>query len=289
VGEQPKEACEVRPGIYRRDLPRTDRRLGRHVHHDERSRQYAFDTSDIVITSVVHARAIGILDQGQVGSCTGNAGIGALATDPVFDPIKAETFYPMTESGALKLYSNAEDVDGDGPYPPNDNGSCGLSIAKCLQRANLISGYQHTFSREDALKALMTGPVLFGTNWYDRMFNPDPDGRVRIGGSLAGGHEIVAREIDAEKDRVWFDNSWGEGWGLKGRFYLTFDDFGTLLGQDGDIIVPVPVSAPAPVPSADPDQTLAFKTKAWAFGKHTWPATRTVAKALQDWYVAKGF
>jgi hypothetical protein len=273
--------------VYRRDLPRTDPRLGRHVHHDERSRNYAFDSSDIVITSVVHARAIGILDQSRVGSCTGNAGIGALATDPVFDPVKAETFYPMTESGALKLYSDAEDVDGDGPYPPNDNGSCGLSIAKCLQRANLISGYQHTFSLEDALKALMTGPVLFGTNWYDRMFAPDPDGRVQIGGSLAGGHEIVARQVEAETDRVWFDNSWGEGWGVKGRFYLIFDDLGMLLGQDGDIVVPVPVSAPAPVPISDPDQTLADVARPWVARRH-YGSNRVMQQATEAWLQTKG-
>jgi len=257
--------------VYKEKIPSIDLRLNRHVYHDSRSWDYRFDTSAFKIQSVTHARHIDILDQGNVGSCTGNAGIGALATDPLFSKLPGNNPYTLDEPGAVKLYSAAEVIDGSGPYPPNDNGSYGLSIAKALKDAGVISSYQHTFTLNDALKALTQYPILVGINWYDRMFKPDADGRARIGGSIAGGHEIVARSIDAANSRVWFDNSWGSSWGVKGKFYLTFTDLGTLLSQQGDVVVLIPNTvnpspAPTPTPNAD-DVALATAMKAWLKAK----------------------
>lgn len=254
--------------IIKEKIHSLDPRLKRHVYHDSRSRLFSFDTKGRSLTSVIHNRVIPILDQGQVGSCTGNAGIGALGTEPLYrvGPSK----YSLDQTGALKLYSDAQVIDGHGPYPPNDYGSYGLSIAKALQNAGLISGYQHTFSLNNALLALTAYPILVGINWYQGMFTPDPDGRVRITGELAGGHEIVARQIDAENSRVWFDNSWGSNWGVKGRFYLTFIDLGVLLNQQGDVIVLLPKTGPipTPVPTVNADATLAAAMKNWLKSKN---------------------
>jgi len=254
--------------IIKEKIHSLDPRLKRHVYHDSRSRLFSFDTKGRTLTSVIHQRFISILDQGQVGSCTGNAGIGALGSNPLYKV--GQTKYSLDQNGALKLYSEAQVIDGNGPYPPNDNGSYGLSIAKALQSAGLISGYQHTFSLNNALLALTVYPILVGINWYQGMFTPDPDGRVRITGALAGGHEIVARQIDAENSRVWFDNSWGPTWGVKGRFYLTFTDLGLLLSQQGDVIVLLPKTGPTPtpVPTANADATLAAAMKNWLKSKN---------------------
>jgi hypothetical protein len=89
--------------------------------------------------------------------------------------------------------------DYPGQYPPDDTGCDGLTIAKVLTAAGEISGYQHTFSLDDALKALGVTPVITGvTSWYQDMFNPTADGRVHPTGGVAGGHEFVVDEIDAE-------------------------------------------------------------------------------------------
>lgn len=253
--------------IYKEKIHSRDPRLKRHVYHDSRSKLYTFNTTGLTISSVVHSRHIPILNQGQVGSCTGNAGVGALATDPVFKTLPKPLVYSLDEPGAIKLYSDAEVIDGNGPYPPNDYGSCGLSIAKALKAAGVISGYQHTFTLNDALKALTVTPIIVGINWYNAMFTPDKDGRVHPTGYIAGGHEIVAREIDAINKRVWFDNSWGTSWGINGRFYLTFTDFGTLLSQQGDVIAFVTNSQPAPQPASNPDTTLAAAVKTWLAAK----------------------
>jgi len=220
-------------------------KLGRHVNHDSESRRFTFRTEGLQIKSVVHQRHIPILDQGEVGSCTGDAGIGNLGTSPLFDNL-AHNPYSLDQAGVLKLYNDEENLDGDGPYPPNDNGSSGLTCAKVLAHAGVITSYQHCFDISSVLLALSAYPFLFGCDWHERMFTPDADGRVRPTGAIAGGHEILCREFDQNGERLIFDNSWGESWGLRGRFYLTLKDFESLLNNDGDVIILMPPTTGIP-------------------------------------------
>lgn len=227
--------------IHQEFIPSTDPRLKRYVNHDSLSRKFAFDTAGIEIRDVEHECLIPVMDQGSVGSCTGNAGIACINTRPhVQAPYPI--FHPV-EYGAQALYSAAECVDGRGPFPPHDFGSSGLSVAKVLadRNINMIDSYQHTFNLNDALKALTVYPVIAGIPWYEKMYNPDPDGRCRIGGNVVGGHEIMAYRIDAANGRIWFRNSWGKHWGVDGCFYLTWADFATLLSRGGDVTVFIPL------------------------------------------------
>jgi hypothetical protein len=242
---------------YRR-IESTDPRLNRHVRHDDASWNYRFPTEGLSIVSAKHTRRIPVLDQGQLGSCTGNAGIGCLGTDPFYATVPsrvqpllvAQGAYPFTEEGAVQLYSDATAADDyPGQYPPTDTGSDGLTIAKVLTARGQISGYQHTFTLKDALLALTQTPFITGVNWYENMFDPDQDGRVYPTGDLAGGHEFVADELDVENKRIWFSNSWGKSWGVNGRFYLTWDDYAELLSQQGDVTIFVPLTQPAPTPT----------------------------------------
>lgn len=240
--------------IYKEIIESIDARLGRHIHHDSESKNYKFDTTGLTIKSVEHIRTLPALDQGEVGSCTGNAGVGVINTQPFY--YNTPVFLP-TEDGALSLYSAAEVVDGDGPYPPQDHGSSGLSIAKVLKNVGMISGYQHNFSLQDTLKALTQYPLITGTNWYNGMFTPDADGRVHPTGTLAGGHEYEAYKIDVPLGRIWFWNSWGAKWGIDGTFYMTWADYAYLLSKSGDSTVLLgqtanPNPAPLPVPLVKP-------------------------------------
>jgi len=225
--------------IYEEKIPSEDPRLARHIYHDSRSKDFMFDTTGLEIIDVEHKRLIPVLDQGQVGSCTGNAGIGDINTVPF--PLNSHIYTP-DENGALKLYEDAQVIDGVAPYPANDNGSSGLSIAKVLLKNGLISSYQHTFTLNDALKALSKYPIITGINWYDKMYNPDQDGRVHPTGIIKGGHEIQAYKVDTKLGRIWFYNSWGDNWGIKGTFYLTWEDYANLLSQGGDTTVLIPLN-----------------------------------------------
>lgn len=245
--------------IYKEKLLSTDPRLNRHVHHDSMSRDFTFDTSDLQVIDVEHKRLIPVLDQGQVGSCTGNAGIGAIYTSPF--QTQTATRYTPNESGALNLYSDAEKIDGGVGYPQEDQGSSGLSIAKALKNAGMISGYQHTFTLNDALKALSVYPIITGISWFEDMFNPDTDGRVHPTGKLAGGHEIEGYKVDVENGRIWFYNSWGTNWGVNGTFYLTWADFHDLLAKQGDVTVLIPPTVAPPTPQPTPTSNSVILTR----------------------------
>jgi len=243
--------------LHKELIPSTDVRLGRHIFHDSLSKNFTFDTTGLNLVSTKHQRNIPILDQGQVGRCTGNAGVGVLGTSP--HNLLNNTILPLNEDGATTLYSEAETLDGDGPYPPNDHGSSGLSIAKVLLAKGLINSYQHNFTLQDTLLALTQYPLMLGTNWHADMFNPDASGQVHPIGAIEGGHEYECNEIDVENGLVWCDNSWGDSWGLQGRFYLTWEDLNTLLLESGDSTVLIPLGIVPPVPVVTP-RTLYITT-----------------------------
>lgn len=263
--------------VYTRELPWTPYRpdevrpLGRHVLHDSRSLDYRHVASGRELVAVEHARHIPILDQGDVGSCTGNAATGGLATEPVeLADVVAKVLAELNEAYALGIYSDAETIDGDGPYPPNDNGSSGLSVAKVLKARGLISGYRHATSLEDALDALQGGPVLWGTSWVAGFDSIDANGQIHWTGASRGGHELVLRGDDPTTELVDGDNSWGTTWGpLGGRFKISHADLAKSLADDGDITILVPFVAPAP-PNPEPVPTLLRFVQTWWSAVEHW-------------------
>lgn len=289
--------------ILTREIPEyfaEGKRLGRHVEHDSRSRDFEFTALAATSSpaSVRHARHIPVLNQGNLGSCTGNGAVGAAGTTPVFENVPAGLLPAdaiVDEKLAVSVYSVATTLDNvPGQYPPNDTGSSGVAAAKAAVKARLFSGYQHTFSLDAALAALQLGPVMTGVHWYDSFDQPDGDGLVTItpGATVRGGHEFVADEIVADKRLVGFTNSWGTGYGLSGRFYMSWDDWGRLLSEQGDVTVPIPAKGPQPPvpPPATPDQVdraLWAAAGPWAKRRHLCSG-RKIAKALLDWAHAKG-
>ena len=63
------------------ERPIEGKRLGRHIEHDPRSRNFPAETAPQV-TSVTHDATGLPLNQGQIGSCTANALCGALDSAP---------------------------------------------------------------------------------------------------------------------------------------------------------------------------------------------------------------
>jgi len=261
----------------------TNHRLGRIVEHDPRSRQYKFDTSEIEVRSVKHRRVIPVLDQGDLGSCVGNAVVGALGTDPFYATV-ADII--LDQAVAVDIYSDATKLDEfPGAYPPIDTGTSGLAGAKAAKNLGFISGYTHTFSFIDALKALTTTPVITGINWYESFDFPRPGGMVDLDGNVLGGHEVVLDEISAELGLIGATNSWGSSWGNRGRFYIKFEDYERLLDEQGDVTVFTPLTEPAPIPVPNPDAEFAVVLHKW-LNKHPW-FYKNVQTAAKTWLAAK--
>lgn len=274
-------------------------RLGRNINHDPRSLRYLVPEAPRQGTSAKWTRVTPVLDQGNLGSCTGNAIMGLLGTGPFYaslkDQVTAGTLH-LDEPEAVALYSLATKLDPyAGTYPPDDTGSDGLSVCKAAQQRGLINGYQHATSVAAAMTAILSGPFIVGTDWLSGMDAPDSNGQVKVTGTVRGGHEYECVGYNATADLWEFVNSWGSGWGAAGRFYYRSADLAKLLGNGGDITVPVPITAPAPTPTPVPTPgqglTVTFQDpeaaalNAWADKPHVWSLA---TKAAHAWKAAIG-
>lgn len=172
-----------------------------------------------------------VLDQGQVGSCTGNAITQWLNTEYARG-ISKRTDY-LVEKDAVELYTIATERDGDpGEYPKEDTGSTGDAACDAAVSLGYLAGYRNVHPTQEAIVAtLVTQPLIVGTNWYDSMDNPDSTGLLTITGEVAGGHEYLMLGMDVSGCFV-FLNSWTDTWGVKGRFRIKAADFITLLNGD---------------------------------------------------------
>jgi C1A family cysteine protease len=204
-------------------------------------------------------------DQGQLGSCTANAIVGALE----FLEKKAGTrAYNLSR---LFLYYNERVLENsvgsdsgamlrDGVKALVKWGCCHETIwpyaisafaarptEKCFVAASthVISSYQRLVSVNDMLQCLASGfPFVFGFSVYESFESMEAakTGIINMpepGESLLGGHAVLCVGYDTAAARFTCRNSWGTKWGgpMVGYFTIPFgylgsrdlsDDFWTI-------------------------------------------------------------
>lgn len=213
----------------------TEYGLGRMPEFDSRSRMFSA-VSQLSLLAEPRTktwRRGGAYDQGQTPQCVAYAGKGILNTAPMSSLVDYDI---RSEYQTQAFYTGAQ--INDQWEGENYDGTSALGLGKYLLNVGLINSYRWCFGLNEVLLALSyEGPVGIGVWWYEGMFSPDTSGYIYPTGGLAGGHEVELIGVDTSKRHVIGMNSWGEGWGDRGRFYLRFADLERLLSEDGDAVV----------------------------------------------------
>lgn len=190
------------------------------------------------------------LDQGATGTCVAHAFGHRRAGNPV--PVEG-----INHQWAIKFYLEASALYWGTSDTSLQKGTSALSACQVLLKRKAIDRYEWIANwnagPEQLRYALLErGPVCVGSNWYSSMSAPriedTPDGkvawmRVDYSSALRGGHEWVLDEIDlapvdGSEPYVSILNSWGTGWGVKGRARFTLPDIDKLIFEGwGDAVI----------------------------------------------------
>lgn len=238
-------------------------RLGRHIGHDPASLRFLVEEAAPTTTS--WERIAPILDQGDIGSCTGNATVGVLGSTGCYEALDQDQRSALGEPLAVKVYSLATTLDSyPGSYPGEDTGSDGNSAAKAARNLGYCSGWKHATSLGGMHRLIQAGPFMVGTNWLTGMDDPTSEGVVRATGQVRGGHEYEVLNYNATTGLWECVNSWSDSWGKGGHFFIPDADMAALLAAQGDATALVPLTQPAPTPTPPPGPAdNAFPAAQW--------------------------
>ena len=158
-----------------------------------------------------------ILDQGNTYACVGYALAALLQAEPFRQSLDPK-----------KIYREARELDNT----PGEGVALDKGVAY-LGKEGYIDGIYWTLSPEEVVSYINNkSPVIFSTPWFSGMDKPEKDGRIVVKGSYVGAHAYMGFRWDGLKKRLWIVNSYGEGWGLDGTGYITYNDLGKLLRKD---------------------------------------------------------
>jgi len=191
-----------------------------------------------------------IYDQGQLGSCTGNAIGCAIQFErlkqkrkPDFIPSRLFIYYNERDmEGTIKSDSGAQIRDGiksvaklgvcpEPEWPYDIKKFTARPPKKCFTHALKYKAvsYQRVIQTLNQMKGCLASgyPFVFGFSVYDSF---EGDAVAKTGmvpmpapkEKLLGGHAVLAVGYDDKQQRFLVRNSWGKSWGLGGYFTMPY-------------------------------------------------------------------
>ena len=219
--------------------------FGRRYAPDDRDRSYlmrrmlAAPSAVALPTRKTWGIAKTALDQGNTGTCVGQAWRNFLRCAPIRSEKKGPSAWDIYRDAVKRDGWSGNDneaslPDGD---PGLDDGTSVRAGAQALESMGALKSYVWAFALQPAVEWVLTeGPVVLGTNWYSS-FQTDSEGIIHITPTarVRGGHAYLMRGADTKRALARCCNSWGDGWGISGDFWLPFRDLERLIHEDGEV------------------------------------------------------
>lgn len=149
----------------------------------------------------VHHRQHRRYNQGPTPQCTGFGPITLCAAAHPFNPppLSGEEWYALN-----RKRDHEQGLDFD-------EGATVTSSLEVGRQLGIFSAYRWAYEIETMQRAILAGPLIAGTFWYDSMFERDAEAIVRVPGvneRTDAGHEYVLGAYDAHRDLWDVEQTW---------------------------------------------------------------------------------
>lgn len=220
---------------------------------------------EVGMENVEAHRYIGITNQMQEGSCTGQAGRNTKTTleirhrktkaakrrvpvhgaRGIYHLGKTIGGYPEEEGAymrdvakAMSHYGVPREVDWPYVAATDDNGRSqdpGKPNPRWLTNAKRwkIGNYARIRTLNEMLTVLHTmGPIFMAMDLHDNFFEHDPEGLIPSPrGQVVGAHAMCILAAVQSTKRFYVANSWDVTWGKDGYCWIGFDHFQQVRGE----------------------------------------------------------
>lgn len=239
----------------------TDPRLAAfkaHENHRDIAIQQGPDSTTLPTASDFSNEFPPVYDQKDIGSCTANAGCGALEyllkkkLGDSLVPQSRQFLYHVERLISENIHDQNQTAQDCGaqmfevPMALHRYGSCPESMwpyeptsnyaqkptDECFQTAKTMFAGQkviHSFVPRDliAMKTLLSQgiPIVFGISVYASFMDP-VNGLILMPGDeeqKIGGHALIVTGYNDDTQRFTVRNSWGSDWGVNGHCYIPYD------------------------------------------------------------------
>lgn len=236
---------------------------------DQRDRKYqlpkALEKADLPESYDMSKDCPPIVDQGDLGSCTANAGVAAYQFTAMEQKKRTSKLSRLYLYYNTRILENTVDWDSGAsirntikslnkwgvclesawPYKPTKFAK--KPPASCYEygASKILRSYARVSQTANDLKACLAqnNPILFGFSVY-QSFEEDEIARTGImklpssSERVLGGHAVMMIGYDNKREAFLVRNSWGPDWGLNGNFWMPYsfaldpnmaDDFWTVI------------------------------------------------------------
>lgn len=191
-----------------------------------------------------------VYDQGQLGSCTGNAIAGAIQFDQLkqgnkaFTPSRLFIYYNerviehtvaqdsggQVRDGIKSVAKLGAPPETDWPYDVTKFAQKPPATAYADAKQDLVSSYSRVLQNVTQMQGCLAAgfPFVLGFTAYDS-FESDEVAASGVlsmpasGEGVVGGHCVLAVGYDSTARTFLIRNSWGTTWGKKGYFTMPFE------------------------------------------------------------------